>query len=62
MRQRRIVRIVDRPTGDYCLSDDTLDYIDERGTGYSSRRAAIDRARYLGYTHYVTPAGNIRAL
>lgn len=59
---KRVVRIVDRPTGDYCLSNNSLPYIDERGAGYTTRRQAITAARAAGYTHYITPSGKVKKL
>lgn len=56
-----VVRVVDRPTGDYCLSDDRLDHIDESGPGYDSEWEAIQAAKQSPYTHVMVD-GTIRAL
>lgn len=55
-QEEQVARISDA-AGGYVITDDSLDYIDERGTRYSSRRAAIQGARHWGYTHYLNPSG-----
>lgn len=60
---KRVARIAEC-VGGYCISDDALDYIDERGRRYASRRAAIaslaprdEIYNPRGYTHYLSPIG-----
>lgn len=58
---KKVVRLTDRTDG-YGLSDDRLDYIDERGPAYPTKSEALNRAREGGYTHYMDLKGNVRKL
>lgn len=58
-RGKTVARIIDMPSG-YGISDDALDYLDERGPKYPTRRAAIAAARDAGYTHYLDDRGHVR--
>lgn len=56
---RKVARVFEGATGwFYC--DDALDYLDERGPRFASRREAIAGARDAGeWTHYATAGGRI---
>ena len=67
MTEQTTIRIVDTVNG-YCLSDDALPYIDERGASYPTIREAVSSARAIhdghgkGYTHYRAISGRVRKL
>jgi hypothetical protein len=47
-------------TGGWCLSDDSLDYIDERGPSWPSKAEALRAASRYGYTHWIGYHGMAR--
>lgn len=56
--KKTVARIFEEPTGKYHVCDDAQDYLDARGTGFDTRRAAISAAAAGGqYTHYLSPSG-----
>lgn len=57
---KMVARIHEAPTGRWHVTNDALDYLDERGDGQATRRDAIQSARLLeDYTHYLRPNGKI---
>lgn len=54
---KTVARVHEAPTGQWYITDDSLDYLDERGYGYKSERAAISGARELGFSHRIARNG-----
>jgi hypothetical protein len=51
----KIANIHEALTGDWHITDNSLDYLDERGASYKTERQAIKAARDCGqWTHRVT--------
>jgi hypothetical protein len=51
MDTKKIARIHTASTGIYHVTDDSLDHLDERGTGYVTKADAMRQAAWAGYTH-----------
>ncbi len=63
MNTQTTAYIHEAPTGRWHITDDALDYLDERGRGHKSERAAIKAARESGqWTHRVNRKGAVVAL
>ncbi len=64
---KRLASITQKMTGEYFAYDNTQEFIDERATGYDTRRQLIAELKRRAefdreddqYTHYKTPAGRI---
>ena len=62
---KRIARVFREPTGLYYYCSDDLPFLDARGTGAHTKRAAMENAYAAGYTHAVgsgTYARGIRTI
>jgi hypothetical protein len=57
---KKVANIHESIAGNWYITDNSLDYLDERGVGHGSERQAIKMARESGqWTHRVTRAGKI---
>jgi hypothetical protein len=57
---KRIANIHEAQNGTWHITDNALDYLDERGVGHGTERQAIKIARNSGnWTHRVTSKGKI---
>jgi hypothetical protein len=57
---KKIARIFEDVNG-YYICDDSLDFLDARGTPFKSRNHAISALKYYNddYTHYLQPSGRV---
>jgi hypothetical protein len=57
-KMHKIANIHESLTGDWHITDNSLDYLDESGTSYKTERQAIKAAREAGHwSHRVTRKG-----
>jgi len=49
---KKVAYIHESLTGQWHITDDSLDYLDEGGQSYQSKREAIAAAREGDWTHY----------
>jgi hypothetical protein len=49
----RVARVFEESTGKYHHCADSLDYLDARGTGHTTKASALHAAYHNGYTHAV---------